>query len=115
MEQDARDIDLSRVSHQEEYFPQRGWTDFWVICPSGKSEGKFAFDFTPRFADPRPARGTTALRPDAAGRFFPCRRDRRVCGRRAARDDSRAPTAAWSPTHRAAVSGPARPAARWSP
>jgi hypothetical protein len=20
---------------QEEYFPQWGWTDFWVICPPG--------------------------------------------------------------------------------
>jgi hypothetical protein len=28
------------VSQQEEYFPQRGWTDFWVICPSGKLADK---------------------------------------------------------------------------
>jgi hypothetical protein len=33
--QDARDIDLSRVHRQEEYFLRRGFTDFWVICPSG--------------------------------------------------------------------------------
>jgi hypothetical protein len=31
----ARDIDLSRVGRQEEYFLRRVWTDSWVICPSG--------------------------------------------------------------------------------
>jgi hypothetical protein len=36
------------VGRQEEYFPQRGWTDFWVICPSGgrvlREAGKDAID-----------------------------------------------------------------------
>jgi hypothetical protein len=29
------DIDSSRASRQEEYFPKGGWTDSWVICPPG--------------------------------------------------------------------------------
>src|ERR1700731_1607431 len=70
---------------------------------------------TPRAADPRRAPGRTRLRPDAAGRFFRAHRDRRACGRRVARGDSRAPTAAWSRLRRAAISAPANPAARWFP
>ena len=45
---------------------------------------------TPRAASLRPARGTTALRPDAAGRFSPNHRDRQAYARRAARGDSHA-------------------------
>jgi hypothetical protein len=25
------------VNREEDYFHGKGWTDFWVICPSGKS------------------------------------------------------------------------------
>src|ERR1700676_1056440 len=67
---------------------------------------------TPRDADLRRARDTTRPRPDAAGRFFPCRLGRRGSGRRAARDESRALTAAWFPRRRAAVLVPARRAGR---
>ena len=61
------------------------------------------------------ARDRTGLRPDAAGRFSPRRRDRPACGRPAARGDSRAPTDTWFRRHRATAFVPAHPAARSIP
>src|SRR4051812_2532258 len=60
-------------------------TCFGFRFPSARPPGP-----TPPAARLRPTRGRTALRRDAAGRFFPRRRGRPACGRRAARGDSRA-------------------------
>jgi len=32
----GRDVEVIWVKSEPEYFYQRGWTDKWVICPSGK-------------------------------------------------------------------------------